>query len=204
MRVLPAGRDPGAARDLLSLAAAGEFEAERPAPRTVGLLIGAVYRLRVTHIRLAEGLEVYPTIEVVDRLYAPPGQERRFAIPVDLTDEDLRLALDGKFVTRVIYLEDPRTALPVRVPASGRTGSTSCRARTRWRWPTDWAGRWHSAFGRPSAGPRPGSLLLFRFSAACELSAGPRVASARPRRLRLAPGRLGPGPSAPEIHDRQG
>ena len=86
----------------------------------MGLLIGAVYRLRVTHIRLAEGLEVYPTIEVVDRLYAPPGQERRFAIPVDLTDEDLRLALDGKFVTRVIYLEDPRTALPVRVPASGQ------------------------------------------------------------------------------------
>jgi hypothetical protein len=105
---------------LVSLAPAGEFEAERPAPRTVGLLIGAVYRLRVTHIRLAEGLEVYPTIEVVDRLYAPPGQERRFAIPVDLTEEDLRLALDDKFVTRVIYLEDPRTALPVRVPTSGQ------------------------------------------------------------------------------------
>jgi hypothetical protein len=105
---------------LVSLAPAGEFEPERPAPRTVGLLIGAVYRLRVTHIRLAEGLEVYPTIEVIDRLYAPPGQERRFAIPVDLTGEDLRLALDGKFVTRVIYLEDPRTALPVRVPASGQ------------------------------------------------------------------------------------
>ena len=35
-------------------------------------------------------------------------------MPVELTEEDLKLALAGKFVTRVIYLEDPRNALPVR------------------------------------------------------------------------------------------
>jgi hypothetical protein len=105
---------------LVSLASDGQFERERPGPRTVGLLIGSVYRLRVTHIRLAEGMEVYPTIEVINRLYTPLGQERRFAIPVDVTEEDLRLALEDKFVTRVIYLEDPRTALPVRVPSSGQ------------------------------------------------------------------------------------
>jgi len=71
-------------------------------------------RLRVANIRLAEGMEVFPTIEVIDRLYAPPGQEQRFSIPIDITEEDLKLALDGKFVTRVIYLEDPRRALPGR------------------------------------------------------------------------------------------
>jgi hypothetical protein len=103
----------------ISLAAAGQFDQPRANSRKAGLLIGAVYRLRVTNIRLAEGLEVFPTIEVIDRLYAPPGQERRFAIPVELTEEDLRLALDGKFVTRVIYLEDPRHALPARdIPSS--------------------------------------------------------------------------------------
>jgi hypothetical protein len=102
---------PGA---LISLAVHGRFDEAQPAPRKVGLLIGAVYRLRVTTIRRAEGLEVFPTIEPIDRLYAPADQQRRFAIPVDITEEDLKLAADGKFVTRVIYLEDPRQALPAR------------------------------------------------------------------------------------------
>jgi hypothetical protein len=96
----------------VSLAVEGQFEEPRPAPRKVGLLIGAVYRLRVTGIHLAEGQEVFPTIELIDRLYPPIGQERKFSIPVDISEEDLRLALEGKFVTRVIYLEDPRNALP--------------------------------------------------------------------------------------------
>jgi hypothetical protein len=99
---------------LISLAVDHGFDAAQPAPRKAGLLIGAVYRLRVTNIRLAEGLEVFPTIEVIDRLYAPSDQLCRFAIPIDITEEDLKLAIDGKFVTRVIYLEDPRDALPVR------------------------------------------------------------------------------------------
>ena len=102
---------PGAA---ISLAVDSQFDQPRPGPRKAGMLIGAVYRMRVTNIRLAEGAEVFPTVEVVDRLYAPLGQERRFAIPIDITEEDLKLALAGKFVTRVIYLEDPRNALPVR------------------------------------------------------------------------------------------
>ena len=79
------------------------------------MLIGSVYRLRVTNISTpegAEGLEVFPTIEVIDRLYAPPGEAIRFAIPVELTLDDLKLALAGKLVTRVIYLEDKNKALP--------------------------------------------------------------------------------------------
>jgi hypothetical protein len=99
---------------LVSLAVCGDFETPLPAPRKAGLLIGAVYRLRVINIHLAEGLEVFPTIEVVDRLYTPADQQGRFAIPVDITEEDLKLASSGKFVTRVIYLEDPRQALPAR------------------------------------------------------------------------------------------
>ncbi len=102
---------PGA---LISLAVDHRFDPSQPAPRKAGFLIGAVYRIRVTNIRLAEGLEVFPTIEIIDRLYAPPDQQRRFAIPVDIAEDDLKLAIDGKFVTRVIYLEDPRHALPAR------------------------------------------------------------------------------------------
>jgi hypothetical protein len=101
---------------LVSLAAAGQFGPAHETSVEAGMLIGQVYRIRVGNIPLHEGEEVFPTIEVIDRLYAPPGQERRFPIPVDLTLEDLRLALDGKFVTRVIYVEDPRQALPAHVP----------------------------------------------------------------------------------------
>jgi hypothetical protein len=99
---------------LISLAVDSQFDQPRPGSRKAGMLIGSVYRMRVTNIRLAEGAEVFPTVEVIDRLYAPPGQERRFPIPIDITEEDLKLAIDGKFVTRVIYLEDPRNALPAR------------------------------------------------------------------------------------------
>jgi len=102
---------PGA---LISLAVANQFDQAQPAPRKGGFLIGAVYRLRVSNIPLAEGLEVFPTIEVIDRLYAPPDQQCRFAIPIEISQDDLNLAIDGKFVTRVIYLEDPRHALPAR------------------------------------------------------------------------------------------
>jgi len=98
---------------LVSLAVAGDFDRPKAAPRRAGFLIGQVYRMRVMNIHLHPGEEVFPTIEVIDRLYPPRGQETRFAIPVELTHEDLELALQGKFVTRVIYLEDPRTALPV-------------------------------------------------------------------------------------------
>lgn len=100
---------PGA---LVSLATEGQFEPAAPTPQTAGMLIGSVYRLKVTHIRGAEGQEVFPTIEVIDRTYPPRGQELRFPIPVELTHEDLQIALAGKFVTRVIYLENPRLALP--------------------------------------------------------------------------------------------
>jgi hypothetical protein len=99
---------------LISLAVNDNFDEAQPAPRKAGLLIAAVYRLRVTNIRMAEGVEVFPTIELIDRLYAPADQQRRFAIPIDIAEEDLKLAAAGKFVTRVIYLEDPRQALPAR------------------------------------------------------------------------------------------
>jgi hypothetical protein len=75
-------------------------------------LIGQVYRLRVTNIPLETGVEVYPTIELIDRVNPPAGMERRFAIPIDLDLDDLREAAAGKFVTRIVYVEDPNSALP--------------------------------------------------------------------------------------------
>ncbi len=98
----------------ISLADANQFSPPQDAPRRVGLLIGSVYRLRVTHIPQNDGQEVFPTIEVIDRTFAPTDQQVRFAIHVEITREDMELALSGRFVTRVIYLEDPHNAAPVR------------------------------------------------------------------------------------------
>ena len=108
-------RTPDGAK--VSIASLGQFGVPQDTPLELGLLIAPVYRLKVSNIAGHEGQEVFPTIEVIDRLYPPPGQERRFPIPIELNADDIELALDGKFVTRVIYLEDPTMALPV---AEGR------------------------------------------------------------------------------------
>jgi len=101
---------PGGAA--LAMAVDGSFQEPKDAPANVGLLIGQVYRFRVTNIPLHEGFEVYPTIEVIDRLYPPPGKEHLYPIPVHITQQELVLALSGKLVTRVMYVEDPQRAIP--------------------------------------------------------------------------------------------
>lgn len=96
----------------VSFAIAGQFGPAVETP-TAGLLIGQVYRLRVQGIPGAEGLEVFPTIEVIDRTYPPPNLAWQFPIEVEISQEDLKLAAQGKMVTRVVYIEDPDAALPV-------------------------------------------------------------------------------------------
>lgn len=98
----------------VAVASDGGYQEVGRGPLRVGLLIGHVYRFKVTGIPGNEGMEVYPTVELIDRLYPPPGLETRFPIPIELTRDELEYALDGRFVTRVIYLENPLDALPAR------------------------------------------------------------------------------------------
>lgn len=97
---------------VIATADAGQFSDPQRAPLSFGLLIGSVYRLRITNIPLQPGMEVFPTIEVIDRTYPPPGMEFKFPIPIELTQQELEMAMDGKFVVRVIYLEEPDAAVP--------------------------------------------------------------------------------------------
>lgn len=97
----------------VALAQSGQFLETLEAPVRAGMLIGSVYRIRVTQIPNLEGQELYPTIEVIDRLYAPDERAHRFPIPVVLDQEDLEAALSGRMVTRVIYVEDNELAPPV-------------------------------------------------------------------------------------------
>jgi hypothetical protein len=104
----------------LALAEGGRFTETQAGPIRVGLLVGQVYRLCLLNIPQLTDVELFPTIELVDRVYPPRGLELRFPILVDFTQEDLRLAATGKLVTRVIYLEDPKVAVPAHGQGPGK------------------------------------------------------------------------------------
>ena len=78
-----------------------------------GVLVGNVYRFKITGIPNAAGAELFPTLELIDRTYPPPGLATSYPIPINLDPIDLDAALDGKMVTRVIYLEDQQSAAPI-------------------------------------------------------------------------------------------
>jgi hypothetical protein len=91
----------------VSLASGGQFDPPNVDEVTVGMKIGQVYRMKVTNIPGLEGHEVFPTIEVVNRLYPPKGLKQDYPIPIELTEKELYYAVNGLYVTRVIYLEPP-------------------------------------------------------------------------------------------------
>ncbi len=103
-----------------SLAQYGSF-GEGESNLMAGLMIGQVYRFRVTGIPFQAGAELYPTIEMVDRTYPPPGLATSYPIPINLDEDDILAALEGRLVTRVIYLEDPQTATPLPQGPNGPT-----------------------------------------------------------------------------------
>jgi len=84
--------------------------AEAAAPAAFAIGMGHLYRLRLTELPEFPTAEFYPTIELLDRLHPPAGQEFKYPIPVVFTADDLKLAASGALVTRVIYLERPQTA----------------------------------------------------------------------------------------------
>jgi hypothetical protein len=91
----------------------GGFQSSQANEMLVGLHVGPVYRLSVAGLINYPQVEIFPTVEVIDRLYPPTHLALRYPIPIDLTEDELELAARGAFVTRVIYVEDPHQALPV-------------------------------------------------------------------------------------------
>jgi hypothetical protein len=70
---------------------------------------GYIYRLKITNIPGRPGAALYPSIEVAPTTPATDAYLSHNAIPVQFTDEDFQQVLDGgNFVTKVIYLPDPR------------------------------------------------------------------------------------------------
>ncbi|GIW92985.1 MAG: hypothetical protein KatS3mg110_1026 [Pirellulaceae bacterium] len=98
---------------LVSVAENGTFSQAQPHELTVGLLLGKIYRFRIANIAHYEEVELFPSVEVLSRLHPPEELRWRYPIPVVITEDDLRMAMDGRLVTRVIYLEDPQQAAPI-------------------------------------------------------------------------------------------
>jgi uncharacterized repeat protein (TIGR01451 family) len=79
----------------------------------IALMIGRVYRLKLTNIDRHPGTIIYPSIELINRLYPPLGEADKHAVEILFDQSDLDQVVKGNVVTRVVYLENPELALPV-------------------------------------------------------------------------------------------
>jgi hypothetical protein len=102
---------PGSAT--IAVGESGAFGVQEFGKTLVGLQVGEVYRFQIDNIPFTTS-RLYPTVELIDRMHPPAGKETRYPIPIEIAPEDIALALAGKFVTRVVYVEDPLNAMPVR------------------------------------------------------------------------------------------
>jgi hypothetical protein len=103
-------------------------ESALPAPAQGELQVGCTYRARIRGMADFPGIELYPTIELLDHLHAPSGKEREFPVPIEFTAADIEAALQNRLVTKVIYLEQPDLAFPEAQKGGPRTTDYSPRA----------------------------------------------------------------------------
>lgn len=81
-------------------------------PADFALVVGSVYRLQLDNIPGFPGSRLFPSVEILDRLHPPQGLQGRYPVPLDFTDDELHAALEGRLITKVIFLEQPDLALP--------------------------------------------------------------------------------------------
>jgi uncharacterized repeat protein (TIGR01451 family) len=90
------------------------------APVVVGLRPGYMYRIKLGGFADQPDAAIYPTLEVRGTLFLPPKVAPcDFPAPVVLTEADLKSAIAGSLVTKVVYLEDPDKAVPASIPPTG-------------------------------------------------------------------------------------
>lgn len=90
------------------------FEETLDAAPTVGAAVGPVYRFRITNVPEQPGVTIYPSLELINQLTPPDGLAMRFPVPLNFSLDDLRAAAEGRMVIKIIYVENPETALPYR------------------------------------------------------------------------------------------
>jgi hypothetical protein len=80
----------------------------RSTPFRYNFMQGYIYRLKMSDISGRPALTLYPTIEVAPSTPATDAYLTHNQIPVQFTAEDLDQVEGGNFVTKVIYLPDPK------------------------------------------------------------------------------------------------
>ncbi len=83
--------------------------AQLTVPARYNFMQGYIYRLKLNEIPGRPGVQLYPTLEVAPSTPATDAYLTHNPIPVQFTAEDFDQVVDGgNFVTKVIYLPDPR------------------------------------------------------------------------------------------------
>ena len=113
-RVIQPVRIIAPAETTVSVLSNGSVLSAAPSKVTMGLAVGPVYQVKVSGLNLHETVELYPSIELLGRLYPPKGMENQFPIEIEITRDDLLQVIDGSMVTKVIYLEHGDIVLPHR------------------------------------------------------------------------------------------
>jgi uncharacterized repeat protein (TIGR01451 family) len=89
------------------------------APAVAGFRPGYGYRIQITGLPEDPSRTLAPTFEVIDTLHVPPALKAEdFPATVVFSEDDLRRAAAGGMVTKVVYLEDPVQAPPVRTTST--------------------------------------------------------------------------------------
>ncbi|MEO1997155.1 MAG: hypothetical protein ABGZ17_17950 [Planctomycetaceae bacterium] len=88
------------------------------APSAIGVVAGHSYRFQISNMPEFPGIELFPSLEVLDRLHPPAAIANRFPIPVRFLEDEIDAALRGQMITKVVYLEQPQIAssMDLRVP----------------------------------------------------------------------------------------
>lgn len=91
----------------------GQSTPAQVAPAGAALLVGRVYRLKISDMPDFPGVEFYPTVELLDRLHPPPGKAVRYPVPIAFSLEELDQVVQGRLVTKIVYVEQPDRASPI-------------------------------------------------------------------------------------------
>lgn len=105
---------------IISVPEEGRFRSVDYANPIVAMHVGPVFRFRVSRIAGLADREFFPSVELIDRLQPPADLALRFPVEVVISIEDLKDVAAGNMVTKVIYLENPETALPFRHTAENQ------------------------------------------------------------------------------------
>lgn len=86
----------------------GWAEDQLIAPGRYNFPQAATYRLKLSEIPNRPGLALYPTLQIYPSHPTTDAYLSHSSVPIEITDEDIDQVTSNNFVTKVIYLPDPR------------------------------------------------------------------------------------------------